>query len=176
MKKSPLYYAGYAAAALIATAFSWSAALAAGSVEDLKPAAASAVENLRPALPVRTAAEADKPFVDRAAAPGRTAFDEFSVIGDPLYRRGSIEFLKKAVEAGKEEKPAEAKDKAVVPGAEVVKDGDVPAFKKARPAKTRPSDLRDAPSDTRKVLPLPRIKAPARKSVPADPVAPRKAS
>ncbi len=148
------------AAALLATAFSLPAARAAGSVEDLKPAAAPARETVRQGVPAPSA---------------RTAFDEFSVIGDPLYRQGSIEFLKKAVEADKAV-PAEKKAPAAPAGD--LKGKAAPAVKKAVPSKeARPSDLRDAPSSgVRKILPAPRLKSPAPKPVPADPVAPRKAS
>lgn len=164
MKERTTRYARFIAAAFMATAFSWSAVSAAGSVEDLKPAAA----------PVPSA---ERAAGDRAVKPGRTAFDEFSVIGDPLYRQGSIEFLRQAVEAGKEgEKAPVVKEKAAVPDPGSVKAGPPPAVKKAAPSRARPSDLRDAPSGVRKSLPAPRIKSPAPKPVPADPVAPRKAS
>ncbi|HOI43706.1 MAG TPA: hypothetical protein PK523_12240 [Elusimicrobiales bacterium] len=148
------------AAAILATVFSWSAVSAAGSVEDLKPAS-----------PVPAAEQA---AAERSVRPGRTVFDEFSVIGDPLYRKGSMELLKKAVESGSEEKPAAAKEKAAPPAAGEVKAKAVPAKKTAPDA--RPADLRDAPSDVRKALPAPRMKRPAPRPLPADPVAPRKTS
>ncbi|KAF0126902.1 MAG: hypothetical protein FD189_1655 [Elusimicrobia bacterium] len=181
MKKSTATIVRIFTAALLATVFSFPAAYAAGSVDDLKSAASagdiirggvSAEDTMPHGVPVPT---------------GRTAFDEFSVIGDPLYRQGSIEFLKKAVEAGKEkEKSAAGKEKAAASAGDTIRHGvpvpssaekskPLPALKKAAPS-ARPSDLRDAPSDIRKALPAPRMKAPAPKPVPSDPVAPRKTS
>lgn len=165
MKKCPVRTVNIFAAALMATVFSWPAG-AAGSVEDLKPAA-----------PVPAAERAaEKAVEDRAARSGRTAFDEFNVINDPLYRQGSIELLKKAAEedkAGKKTEPAEKSPAAPAGGREKA----APASgKDAPPANVRPADLRDAPSGVRRGLPAPRTKSPAPRPVPADPVAPRKAS
>jgi hypothetical protein len=174
MKKCPVRAVNIFAAALVATVFSCPA-FAAGSVEDLKPAA-----------PVPAAERAaEKAVEDRAARSGRTAFDEFSVIGDPLYRQGAIEFLKKSVEAGKEKKPEEAAGAPAAPAVDAVRQvrqarpgaeqiAPVPAGKAA--PRARPSDLRDAPSGLRRALPAPRLKSPAPKPVPSDPVAPRKTS
>lgn len=175
MKKTSASHSRFMAAALMATVFSWPAG-AAGSVEDLKPAAS---------VPAAGRA-AEKAVEGRAARPGRTAFDEFSVIGDPLYRQGAIEFLKKSLESGKEKEPEGAVEKSPAPAPDAVRQGvrrlqpgaeritPVPAGKAA--PQPRPSDLRDAPSDMRRALPAPRLKAPAPKPVPADPLAPRKTS
>ncbi|HNT97481.1 MAG TPA: hypothetical protein PKK31_04335 [Elusimicrobiales bacterium] len=168
MKNPSAAISGIFAAAIVATVFLWSAASAAGNVEDLKPAASAGDAVAREAaVPAASAAE-------KAVRPGRTPFDEFSVIGDPLYRKGSMELLKKAVESGSEEKPAAAKEKTALPAAGEVKAKAVPAKKAAPDA--RPADLRDAPSDVRKALPAPRMKRPAPRPLPADPVAPRKTS
>ncbi len=161
MKESPVLTVKIFAAALMATVFSLPA-FAAGSAEDLKQAS-----------PVPAAEQA---AAEKAVRPGRTAFDEFSVIGDPLYRQGSMELLKKAVKEDKEGEKAKAAEKALPAGGKSPGPAAAPAVKKPRPSGSRPSDLRDAPSGVIKSLPAPRIKAPAPKAVPADPVAPRKAS
>ena len=127
------------AAAILATVFSWSAVSAAGSVEDLKPAS-----------PVPAAEQA---AAERSVRPGRTVFDEFSVIGDPLYRKGSMELLKKAVESGSEEKPAAAKEKAAPPAAGEVKAKAVPA--KRRPPTPVPRTCATLPRTSGKRCPPP---------------------
>jgi hypothetical protein len=174
MKKSAAHYLRLLAAALVATVLNWPAG-AAGSVEDLKPSAASAGDTIKQGVSAGDTMRHGVPVRS-----SRTSFDEFSVIGDPLYRKGSMELLKKAVESGKEgEKVPVAKEKAAtsagdtIYGAEKLKP--LPALKKAAPS-ARPADLRDAPSDTRKALPVPRMRRPAPRPLPADPVAPRKAS
>ncbi len=165
MEKSSAFHVKIFAAAVLATAFSCSAASAAGSVEELKPAA-SAGDTMRHGVPI---------------PPARTAFDEFNVINDPLYRQGSIEFLKKAAEGEKAGKKSESPDKSPAAPAGV-REKAAPASDKdvrpanIRPANVRPADLRDAPSGVRRGLPAPRSKPPDPRPLPADPLAPRKTS